>query len=162
MKTFTDAAGRTWTIALTLGSALAVKGKLGIDLLAIEAGAVPLLSRLGSDELLLGEVICALLEGQFQSHQVDAPQVQASFDGQTLLAAQKAFYGELIDFFRSRGRADRAGAVAKQMALIESAVAAMEARIEALDVDRMIQEAMMAPGQASGASPDRSASTPGH
>ena len=31
---------------------------------------------------------------------------RAGFDGATLLAAQKAFYEELVDFFRSRGRAD--------------------------------------------------------
>ena len=28
MKTFTDAAGRTWTLTLNLGTAMAVKGKL--------------------------------------------------------------------------------------------------------------------------------------
>lgn len=162
MKTFTDAAGRTWTIALTLGTALSVKAKLGVDLLAIEAGEVPLLTRLGSDELLLGEVICALLEKQFEAYKVDAQQVQAAFDGQTLLGAQKAFYEELIDFFHSRGRADRAGAVAKQMALIEAVVAAMERKIETMDVDLMVQEAMGTPGQTSGGSPGASASIPGH
>jgi len=31
MKTFSDAAGRTWTIALNLGTALAVKDKLGVN-----------------------------------------------------------------------------------------------------------------------------------
>ena len=31
MKTFTDAAGRTWTISLNLGTAMAVKDSLGID-----------------------------------------------------------------------------------------------------------------------------------
>ena len=30
MKTFTDAAGRTWTIALNLGTAMAIKDKLDI------------------------------------------------------------------------------------------------------------------------------------
>ncbi|MCC7350216.1 MAG: hypothetical protein IT446_06570 [Phycisphaerales bacterium] len=156
MKTFTDAAGRTWTIALTLGTAMTVKGKLDIDLLQPEAGEVPLLTRLGTDELLLGEVICALLEGQFQTHKVTADDVRTSFDGRTLLAAQKAFYDELIDFFQSRGRTDRARAIAKQMALIEAAVMAMEMRIDALDIDATIRGAM------SGASPGLSASTLGH
>jgi len=32
MKMFTDAAGRTWTIALNLSTGLAVKHKPGIDL----------------------------------------------------------------------------------------------------------------------------------
>jgi hypothetical protein len=86
---------------------------------------------------------------------VTADDVRAAFDGQTLLAAQKAFYEEMIDFFRSRGRNDRAKAVAKQMAMIEAAVTAVETRIDALDIDQAIRGAM------SGASPGPSASIPG-
>jgi len=151
MKTFTDAAGRTWTLTLTLGTAMAVKAKLDIDLLQPEQGDPPLLTRLGTDEMLLGEVLCAMLEGQFVTHNVTEDDVRNGFDGQTLLAAQKAFYEELIDFFHQRGRNDRAKAVAKQMAMIDAAVTAVETRIDALDIDETIRGAM------SGASPDRSA-----
>ena len=166
MKTFTDAAGRTWTLSLTLGTAMAVKAKLDIDLLVPEAGDPPLLTRLGTDEMLLGEVLCAMLEGQFEAHKVSAEDVRAAFDGTTLLAAQKAFYEDLIDFFRSRGRNDRAKAVAKQMAMIEAAVAALETRIDALDVVRTVRQAIKETSQAkastdggtSGASPGSSES----
>ena len=154
MKTFTDAAGRTWTLALTLGTAMKVKAKLDIDLLQPEAGDPPLLTRLGTDEMLLGEVLCAMLEGQFETHKVTDDDVRAAFDGNTLLGAQKAFYEELIGFFQSRGRNDRAKAVAKQMAMIEAAVTAIETRIDGIDIDETIRGAM------SGASPERSASTP--
>lgn len=160
MKTFTDAAGRTWTLTLTLGTAMKVKAKLDIDLLQPEAGDPPLLTRLGTDEMLLGEVLCAMLDGQFETHKVTDDDVRAAFDGQTLLAAQKAFYEELIGFFRSRGRNDRAKAVAKQMAMIDAAVTAVETRIEALDIDATIQNAMTH-GVTSGASPGPSALTPG-
>ena len=149
MKTFTDTAGRTWTLSLTLGTAMAVKAKLDVDLLQPEAGDPPLLTRLGTDEMLLGEVLCAMLEKQFESHKVTDDDVRAAFDGQTLLAAQKAFYEELIDFFRSRGRNDRAKAVAKQMAMIDAAVTAIETRIDGIDIDQTIRGAM------SGESPDR-------
>ena len=158
MKTFTDAAGRTWTLTLTLGTAMRVKAKLDIDLLQPEAGDPPLLTRLGTDEMLLGEVLCAMLEGQFEVQKVTDEDVRSSFDGQTLLAAQKAFYEELIGFFRSRGRSDRAKAVAKQMALIEAAVAAVETRIDALDIDATIRGALT-PGETSGASPEALVST---
>jgi len=94
-----------------------------------------------------------MLEGQFEANKVTDEDVRSSFDGQTLLAAQKAFYEELISFFRSRGRNDRAKAVAKQMAMIEAAVAAVETRIDALDIDATIRGAM------SGGSPEASAST---
>jgi len=151
MKTFTDAVGRTWTIALNLGAALAVKDRLGVNLLEPEEGDPPLLTRLGTDEMLLGEVLCALLEGQFETHEVTPEDVRAAFDGATLLAAQNAFYEELIDFFQSRGRTDRAKAVAKQMAMIDAAVAAIETRIDGIDVDETIRGVM------SGASPAASA-----
>jgi len=154
MKTFTDAGGRTWSITLTLGTAMHVKAKLDIDLLQPEAGDPPLLTRLGTDEMLLGEVLCAMLEPQFEKNNVTAEDVQASFDGQTLLAAQKAFYEEMIDFFRSRGRNDRAKAVAKQMAMIDAAIEAIETRIDGIDIDKTIAGVM------SGESPEASASVP--
>ncbi|NLF31494.1 MAG: hypothetical protein GX591_11495, partial [Planctomycetes bacterium] len=72
MKTFTDAAGRTWTLTLNLGTAMAVKEALGVDLLQPETGDPPLLTRLGTDEMLLGEVLCAMLAGQFETHKVTA------------------------------------------------------------------------------------------
>ena len=181
MKTFTDAAGRTWTISLNLGTAMAVRDKLGVDLLQPEAGypgpeGTPLLTRLGTDELLLGEVLCALLERQFETHQVSETDVRAAFDGQTLLAAQQAFYEELIDFFRLRGRNDRAKAVAKQMALIDAAVTAIETRIDTLDVSGIVEQTMNGQqkdlsrrspegtktgGAMSGSLPEASASIPG-
>ena len=155
MKTFNDAAGRTWTIALNLGTAMSVKSKLGIDLLRPEDGDPPLLTQLGTDEMLLGEVLCALLESQFEKHNVTDADVRMAFDGSTLLAAQKAFYEELVDFFRSRGRSDRAKAVAAQMQLIDKATSAIEAKISAMDLDNLIDGAL------SGTWPGSSASTPG-
>ncbi|MHB1158235.1 MAG: hypothetical protein ACYC26_15530 [Phycisphaerales bacterium] len=154
MKTFTDAAGRTWTITLNLGTAMAVKDKLNIDLLQPEQGDPPLLTRLGTDEMLLGEVLLALLEKQFEANHVTADDVRAGFDGRTLLAAQTAFYEELVDFFQSRGRSDRAKAAAKQKQMIDAAVAAIETKIDAINIDQTIRGAM------SGASQDVSASVP--
>ena len=154
MKTFNDAAGRTWTIALNLGTAMSVKSKLGIDLLRPEDGDPPLLTQLGTDEMLLGEVLCALLESQFEKHNVTDVDVRMSFDGTTLLAAQKAFYEELIDFFRSRGRTDRAKAVAAQSRLIDKATLAIGGKIDAMDLDTLIDGAL------SGRLPDTLASTP--
>ena len=155
MKTFNDAAGRTWSIALTLGTALHVKNKLDIDLLQPEAGEPPLLTQLGTDEMLLGEVLCALLESQFDTHKVTDADVRMAFDGKTLLAAQQAFYEELTDFFQSRGRMDRAKAVAAQANLIAKATAAIEDKINAMDLDRLVDGAL------SGSWQEPSASTPG-
>ncbi len=155
MKSFNDAAGRTWSLALTLGTALHVKNKLAIDLLQPEAGEPPLLTRLGTDEMLLGEVLCALLESQFEAHKVTDADVRMAFDGKTLLAAQKAFYDELTDFFQSRGRMDRAKAVAAQATLIEKATAAIESKIDTMDLDQLVDGALSGNWQEpSGSTPD--------
>ena len=142
MKTFTDTTGRQWSISINLGTALKVRQALDVDLLQPEAGDPPLLTRIGTDEILLGQVICCLLQKQFEKHDMDENDVLASFDGTTLLAAQKAFYEELVDFFRSRGRADRARAVEVQAKLIETAVAAVQSRIDSMDLEKLIDGAM--------------------
>lgn len=156
MKTFTDAKGRTWTIALTLGTAKHIKSKLDVDLLRPEAGEPPLLTRLGTDEMLLAEVLLAMLENQFERYNITEAEVQEAFDGETLLKAQTAFYDELIDFFRQRGRTDRAKAVAAQKTLIEKSIAAIEMQLDAINVDTMIDGAL------SGNLPESSESTPPH
>ena len=141
MRQFCDKSGRSWTISLTLGTAIEVRDKLGVDLLQPEQGDPPLLTCLGTDEIMLGEVICAILGDQFEKHGVTDADVRDSFDGGTLLAAQKAFYEELVDFFQSRGRTDRARAVLAQMKVIEAAIRAADSRIEAIDIDRTIEQA---------------------
>lgn len=152
MKTFRDSTGRGWEISLTLGSAIKVKSKLGVDLLQPEEGDPPLLTRLGTDEMLLAEVICCLLESQFEKHGVSEDDIMDCFDGETLLASQKAFYEELVDFFLKRGRTDRAKAVSKQTALIDLAIATAGKQIDAVDLEKLMC------GKMSGESPEPSES----
>jgi hypothetical protein len=162
MQTFKDTEGREWKLRLTIGTAQRVQEACGVNLLEPEFsqkdGEPPLLTRLGTDEMLLANVICAMLARQFNEKGLDAEDVREAFDGDTILAAQTAFYGELQDFFRQRGRAERAKAVAKQAALIERAVLAAEAKIDAIDVETVVQEI---DGAMSGSLPEPSASTPG-
>ena len=145
MQVFKDNANRDWSISLTIGSAMKVKERLGIDLLQPEVGNPPLLTRLGTDEMLLAQVIAMLLESQFELHKIDAEQIYQCFDGPTFARAHEAFYKELIDFFQNRGRADRAKAVEKQMEMIQSGIKAAEAKLDEIDVDKVISEALATP-----------------
>jgi len=142
MQTFKDSNNRNWSLTLTIGSAIKIKERLEIDLLQPEVGDPPLLTRLGTDEILLAEVIAALLEDQFELHKFDKQQVYESFDGPTFARAHEAFYRELIDFFQQRGRQDRAKAVEKQMKMISAGVKAAMARIDGIDVDAVVTEAL--------------------
>ena len=143
MREFKDAVGRTWELAVTIGAAKRIKDKLGVDLLQLNLPAEgddrPILTRLGMDELLLGEIICCLIgEAQFEKQDVTADQVVDAFDGKTVLAAQKAFYEELLDFFRQRGRKFMATAIEKQVATIDAAAKKAETILADLDPETLI------------------------
>jgi len=143
MQVFKDNAFRDWTLSLNIGTAMLVKDRLGVDLLQPEAGDPPLLTRLGTDELFLAQVIAILLENQFDKYQFTPEKVYESFDGQTLSRAHEAFYKELIDFFQSRGRHDRAKAVEKQKTMILAGVKAAETKIDSVNVEQVIEETML-------------------
>ena len=142
MKTFKDNAGRDWSLSLTIGNAMLVKDRLGVDLLQPEVGDPPLLTRLGTDEMLLAQVIATLLESQFELHKIDAAQVYQCFDGPTFGRAHEAFYKELIDFFHHRGRQDRAVAVEKQMQVILAGTKAAQTKVDGINIDAVIDKAM--------------------
>ncbi len=139
MQTFVDSTNRSWAIALNLGSAMKVRDRLGVDLLQPELGTPPLLDRLGTEELLLGQIICVLLENQFGTYHVTAEEVLTAFDGATLLAASDAFFRELVDFFHRRGRNDRAKAVEKQRQMIEAGVKIVETKLGNIDEKKRIK-----------------------
>jgi hypothetical protein len=154
VKTFNDSKGRTWSLALNLGTVKAVKDALAIDLLQPEQGDPPLITRLGTDELLLAQVIWDFLRPQFEAQKIDEAEVAASFDGSALLAAQNAFWEELADFFHARGREHRVKAIRKQMALVDAGITAIGEKIDRVDVEATIR------GILSGESPAPSPSTP--
>ncbi|HNQ22490.1 MAG TPA: hypothetical protein PKK06_05290 [Phycisphaerae bacterium] len=142
MKTFTDTAGRTWTLALTIDAAKRVKGLLGVNLLELDAGDPPLLTRLGTDVILLCDVIFALVKPQADAVGVSDEQFAAALGGDAVFAAQTAFYEELMDFFRKLGRTDLAKAVDAQRRMIDLAVARIETRIDKLDLEAAVSKTL--------------------
>ena len=157
MKTFTDTAGRSWTIALTIDAAKRVKGLLDVNLLELEAGDPPVLTRLGTDVILLCDVIFALVKPQADAAGVTDEQFGAALGGEAILAAQTALYEELVDFFRKLGRGDLAKAVQAQKKMIDLAVARIEERLDGLDLEAALTKTL---GESSTSWPESSASTP--
>ena len=139
MRSFTDNAGRTWTIALSIGAVKRLKGLLGVDLLALAEGDPPLLTRLGTDVILLCDIIFALVKPQADQACVTDEQFGAALGGDAILSAQKAFYEELADFFLKLGRGDLARALSAQQALIGAAVAETQRRLEVIDPEAEVK-----------------------
>ena len=157
MKTFTDNAGRTWSIAMTIGSVKRVLDLLGVNLLEPESGTPPLMTRLGTDEILLCDVIYCLIKPQADEQGISDEQFGAALGGEAILSAQKAFYDEIIDFFRQRGRTDRAKMMEKQAQIISLSVEKAEMEIDGIDLEKSINSAF---GKQSAKSPESSELTP--
>lgn len=138
MKTFKDNNGKKWDISLTFDSAKRVRDLLGINLLAPEDGDPPLLTRLGTDELLLCDVIYCLIKPQADEAGITDEMFGRALGPDAILSAVDAFYDELIDFFQLRGRTDRAGAVASQKKMIELATQKAAQTLENFDIDAEI------------------------
>ncbi|MCC7409168.1 MAG: hypothetical protein IT442_13965 [Phycisphaeraceae bacterium] len=161
MKTFADNASRSWTIQLTLDAVKRVRNLVGVNLLELEAGDPPLLTRLGTDVLLLCDVIYALIKPQADQRQgggVSDEQFAAALGGDAILAAQTAFYEELVDFFRGLHRGDLVKVVQMQRRMIDLAVARIETRIDGLDLEATVATTL---GGSSTSLPASLASTPG-
>ncbi len=157
MKTFTDKEGRSWDITLTVGSAKRVRDLLDVNLLEPEAGDPPLITRIGTDEILLCDIIYCLCRPQAQSRSLTDEQFGELLCGDVILAAQEAFYAEMLDFFRLRARKDRAMAIRKQMEVIRLAVSRAEKEIDAFPIEQEIEKAF---GPLSTSSPASPVSTP--
>lgn len=140
MKTFVDTADRTWSIHLTIDSVKRVKSLLDVNLLDLLGGSTPLLTRLGTDVVLLCDVIFVLIKTQADEKGVTDEQFGAALGGEAILGAQSAFYEELIGFFQGMGRKDMVRAVTAQRNLIDKAVQRIASHLDAIDLDKMLEE----------------------
>lgn len=145
MRTFSDAAGRQWRLSMTLGTVIAVRDALSVDLLQPEAGDPPLLARLASDDILLAEIAMVMVADQIAASHVAPDEVRRALDGSAMDGIAKAFWAEAVDFFRARRRLDRAAAIEKQIETMTAAIEAARLRIEAVSV-----EAALISGETSG------------
>ncbi|HSV28699.1 MAG TPA: hypothetical protein VLL76_04045 [Candidatus Omnitrophota bacterium] len=134
MQSFTDNAGRTWKVHLTIDAIRRVKAELAVDLLAIDQGDPPLLTRLGTDVALVVDVVFAIVRPQADEAGITDEQFGRSLGGEAIIAAHDALLEELVDFFRSLRRVHLATAIAKQQAMLQAAIVALEAKIAQADV----------------------------
>jgi hypothetical protein len=122
MKTFTDSAGRTWTISIAVDAIKRVQQHCDVNLADITSGDPPLLTRLEVDLVLLCDVIYALVKPQAEQAGVSDEDFGRALGGDAILAAHDAFWNALSDFFQRLRRADQVRAIQKQTALVQAAV----------------------------------------
>lgn len=174
MKKFTDSTGHEWEITLTIGSVKRVRELAKVDLLAIEdpidhtkKDDPALLTELGTDIVLLCDVIFAIVEPQAKEAGITDITFGHSLGGEVIEAAQEAFYDELVLFSQGRRRGDLAEAIGVQRKLIEMGRTELESAIVKVgrkataDMTKSINEKVEEMlGETSGNSQESAASTP--
>ncbi|HOF17723.1 MAG TPA: hypothetical protein PK082_02345 [Phycisphaerae bacterium] len=102
MKTFTDNAGRSWTVEVNVAAVKRVRGLLDVDLL--DAAGSKLIGRLIDDPVLLCDLVYCLCKPQADAQDVGDEDFGKAMAGDAIEAATTALLEELTDFFPSPKR----------------------------------------------------------
>jgi hypothetical protein len=172
--TYSDAAGRAWTVSITVGTVTRVREMLGVDLMqALEGDLVP---KLMHDPVMLCNVLYCACKPEADARGLTDVQFGESMGGDSLAAGEEALL-EAIRFFSHPSRRDLFWAmVAKTRELRTRAAAMGRKRLDDPRLDRYLTEQLNAmatieglvvpespptkPGDSSGNLPESSMSTP--
>jgi len=144
MKTFTDNAGRTWTVAINVECIKRVKTLLSVNLLdAIEG---KLIEQLVSDPVMLCDVIYAICKPEADTKEVSDEEFGRAMAGDAIDNATTALLEELVDFFPSGKRQVLAKALAKLKTFQTKAVETASKRLDDPKLDRQL-EALLSEGE---------------
>lgn len=159
MKTFTDNAGRNWTIAINVDAIKRVRGLLDIDLLEIVEGK--LIEKLIRDPVLLCDVVYAVCKPEADAKGVSDEEFGRAMAGDAIELATKALLEDLVGFSPSpRDRANLQRVLETTWRVMDKARDLVEARLDSVNVEQVVQQALATAGNSSGAVPASSASSP--
>ena len=163
MKTFTDNAGRTWTITINVDAIKRIRGLVEVNLLEIVEGK--LIDRLIGDPILLCDVIYAAVKPEADTKQVTDEDFGRAMAGDAIDHATTALLEELVSFFPSpRDRANLQRVLQATWRVMDKARDMIEKRIDSGEIERLAEQALAQPpkdaSDSSGGSPVSSASTP--
>ena len=158
MKTFTDNASRTWTVAINVTSIKRVKDTLDVNLL--EAIEGHLLERLVSDPVLLCDLLFVLCKPEADAQQISDEEFGQSMAGDAIDRATTALLEELVDFFPSGKRGVLKNALGKLKHLETRAIEIATERLESPQLAAHLEALLTAPGDSFGNLPVNSDSTP--
>ena len=160
MKTFTDNAGRTWTVQVNVDTIKRVRDLAEVNLLEVIEGK--LIERLTGDPILLCDVIYCLCKPEADAKSISDVDFGRAMGGDAIDIATTALLEELVDFFPQARRRVLSKALAKLNNLQARALAAVEARLDSPEMDRQFAESLrqIESGSLSGSVPASSASIP--
>lgn len=160
MRTFTDTAGRTWTVTVNTDAIKRVRGLTDVDLLGLLEGG--LLERFYRDPILVCDVVYALCKPQADQHDLGESAFLQAMAGDAIDHALQALLEEVVDFCPSRRDRDTLRHVleATQKGM-DRARDLIEARLQSGHLDQAVEHALATAMNSSGDAPASSASIPG-
>ena len=159
MKTFTDNAGRTWTLAINVDVLKRVRGLVDVNLLDILDGK--LIERLYRDPVLLCDVVYAVCKPEADARSVSDEDFGRAMAGDAIEQATKALLEDLVLFSPSpRDRANLQRVLETTWRVMDKARDLVEARLATVDAEQIVAQALATSGTSSGSAPGLSASTP--
>ena len=152
MKSFTDNAGRSWTVVLNVTALKHVRDLCEVDLM--DAAHGNLLERLITDPVLLCDVIYCICKEEADKAGITDEQFGQSMAGDAIEAATKALLEELIDFFPEARRGLLSKALGKMRRWEDLAIQAGHARLDAQETEDAFQDALNELGVSFTSSPE--------
>lgn len=159
MTSFTDTAGRTWTITINVDAIKRVRALLDVDLLTIVDGQ--LIERLLRDPVLLCDVVYAVCKPEADAKNITDEQFGQAMAGDAIEHATKALLEELVGFSPSpRDRATLQRVLTTTYQVLDRARDAIDAKLESGELERIVSTALERAGSLSGSAPASAGSTP--
>jgi hypothetical protein len=157
MKTFTDNAGRTWTVTINVDAIKRVRTLVQVNLLDVLDDGCKLLAELHDDPVLLVDVLYCVCKPEADAQNVTDEEFGRAMSGDAILQASTALLEELSDFFpNARQRAAMKELLKKTETVVDRLLDHAETTIAELDPESVAQTAIASFGN----SPESSASTP--
>jgi len=158
MKTFTDNAGRTFTVAVNVDTIKRVRSLTQVNLMDAVEGK--LLERLVTDPVLLCDVLYAVCKVEADAKGISDEDFGRAMAGDAIDGATTALLEELVDFFPQGKRRVLSKALAKLRKLETQVMAAVETRLDSPELDRLIESELKRLTASVGNSAESSASIP--
>ena len=162
MKQFKDMNGRTWEVSMNVAALKRVRDLLDIDLMQLPIvdendPEASLLHRLGTDPVVLVDVLFVMVKPQADATGVTDDQFAEALGGDALADGSEALIAECISFYRPAVRETLMKLREKTQAMDAALIQQLKTAMEDPALDEAIREAA---GLPSGDAPESSASTP--
>ena len=157
MKTFTDNAGRTWTVAINVDTVKRVRDLIHEDLLDVES----VLKRLMIDPILLCDVVYCVVKPQADAQQITDVDFARAMAGDAIGQAKTALVEELVNFSPDPKDREVLGiAVMKFNTMADKARTLIKQKLGSPELTQEIEAALSAVGGSFTSLPESSASIP--